>query len=1116
MGVGFLLREGLRYSPNGSPLPKLVLIRKHGKDPECITSGYIQKKCVKKVEDCKTWDDGTVRDINGIVQFMYGGDGFDAKELIPCRGLDFPFFCNPYYIASTLNSEAEYERDAGIDIGELRILTKDERNMLCSFVDAGCPGVQTEAVKRASYNIRTVLRVLLATGNIKIYESVIERFCRSIKDELEQAKSKNGFMAGLVSAASIGEPTTQMSELGETRIPLLFKPWDGKKDFYYNGPIGEIIDSMLGHCCSLVYNLGLDSVVSAPSGVDVYVNTVDPLTSKTEWRKIQEISRHPANGGMIKITTKTKRTSTTTLSHSHLRRCPKTGNILPVRGDKLEVGDFIPVCGKMNNNEGDIGELTIKGKVFPLDFEVGWLFGAYLSEGYINNGQIDITNVSIHFEKRCKKFAKKFGGKVRKSETKRQIYGKGKFYSSVTHHISGLPDLGRYLEKYCGTGSGNKEVPAFAFFAPDEFAGGLLRGYFDGDGNVNEQKQLIRVCSISKNLIETIALLLSRFGIFGSFSTETKNKEREDGKNNQPLITYIILRKHAQLFLENIGSDFPEKLKGIQAIVDYNNRDNVHSRREDIDLVPGIGETISNAAYPLNLPGYSRLYKRHEKKRFTGKETLRTYVQLFEESGAEGKEMDILRTAVNSDIIWDQIVSLEFLDDPKTLVYDLGVSGNHTFMTQSGIFTHNTLNSFHSTGMSAKDVTLGVPKLKELLNATKKPSKPTCTIYLNNSTLKSYEEKERNAKTPEEAKEYATNALAKVTEIANTFTHLTVGYFAKSYELQYLALPKEDITKKASPLNLITYREYEKRWWVSFSEKLGVSEPQFEPESWVILIEFDLDKLYTYKITPQYIVKMIEDDMFEAKGYTMTCVASPTNIGQMEVYLNFSEIRNFALSLKFDDGEDSEFERTLITPENNDYFTAREVAIDLIKKVRIQGIAGITKTYVRQDTKTKEWIIDAQGTNLAELLSCIDVDIFRTLSDDIWEVYYVFGIEAARAFLIEEITRMLSFDGTYINPRHISLLVDTMCRTGIITSVNRDGIPREVGPLAKGMFEKAVDNFAEAAAFAEHDSMKGVSAAVMYGTLPEVGTGTVCIKNSDKLPAVRKPVKLPPKKLVKK
>mmetsp|Transcript_15419 Transcript_15419/g.31429 ORF Transcript_15419/g.31429 Transcript_15419/m.31429 type:complete len:1212 (+) Transcript_15419:102-3737(+) len=44
--------------------------------------------------------------------------------------------------------------------------------------------------------------------------------------------------------------------------------------------------------------------------------------------------------------------------------------------------------------------------------------------------------------------------------------------------------------------------------------------------------------------------------------------------------------------------------------------------------------------------------------------------------------------------------------------------------------TQMTLNTFHYAGVSAKNVTLGVPRLKEIINVAKKPKTPGLTIYL--------------------------------------------------------------------------------------------------------------------------------------------------------------------------------------------------------------------------------------------------------------------------------------------------------------------------------------------------------------------------------------------------
>ena len=1084
-------------------------------------SGYIQKKIVNAINDLKTRHDGSTRDANnGIFQFAYGGDGFNAKELIPCGGISFPFFVNPVFVASTLNSEAEklLEED-GVDIGQLRVLNKDETNLLISFIEYLSVGQKTEVSERITFNVRTVLRFVIK--DVKIYEYMIPHFCRKIKDEFEETRVKNGFMAGLTAASSIGEPTTQMSSSKEEKIPMVIKYLKSGKIQHLNEQIGDLVDSILENACDIKFHLGVDSVAGIPcKDIEIYVHTVDPATSKTAWKPVCEVSRHPASGGMVKIHTKSGRIITTTLSHSHLKRS-EDGTIIPIRGDELQIGDFVPVCSKLDLIE-NIKEFSTEGKTYPLNFITGWLFGAYLSEGSVNNGRIGITNITSEFEKRCFEFTKQFGGAVKKNQYWHSINESEKQYESVTNYISGCPGFARYLVEVCGSGSANKHVPAFALFAPDDFVKGLIRGYFDGDGNVNADRQLVRFHSISRDLIETMALLLNRYGIFGTIGIEKKNSPN-------PLYSYCLLRKHASIYLEQIGSDHPDKIEALESIVAYNNREDVHSRREDIDVIPGVGKNISMAAKPLKLEGYSRNYKRYEKKAFVGRETLKKYLELFESNGASGKDYEILKTAAESDIIWDQIETLEILSDPEELVYDLGVSGNHTFMLQCGIFTHNTLNTFHNAGNSAKDVTLGVPRLKELINATKNPSKPTCTVYLDEPSLGVKLEKRVQMQT--ELKEAETLKLEKqveeikkqiaeldheslyeITDFSAPLTHLTVDYFLKNHELRYLSV--EDAQPESSPLGLLTYEEYSPEWWVTLSEGLG-SAPRFEPQTWVIILHLDIDKLYRYGVTVETVATKIEENGFGTRGYAMSCVPSPDVIGQIEVYLNFTEIGEYARSeIKMPLGE--KITRHLITPENVEYFVARDVAMDIIRKTDVQGIPGIKKTYVRQESKTGEWIVDTQGTNLVKLLGMPGIDPTRTLSDDMWEIYNVLGVEATRKFLFREANKILSFDGVYINPRHIYLLVDAMTRSGTITSVNRDGIPRDVGPIAKGMFEKAVDNFGEAAAFAEHDKMKGMAAAVMFGTLAEAGSGTVEIKDAEKLPAKRKPLEIPLKPGTKK
>ena len=94
--------------------------------------------------------------------------------------------------------------------------------------------------------------------------------------------------------------------------------------------------------------------------------------------------------------------------------------------------------------------------------------------------------------------------------------------------------------------------------------------------------------------------------------------------------------------------------------------------------------------------------------------------------------------------------------------------------------------------------------------------------------------------------------------------------------------------------------------------------------------------------------------------------------------------------------------------------------------------------------------------------------------------------------LIREITDVISFDGTYVNYHHISLLADTMTNKGIIMSIDRHGINKsDRGPLARCSFDVTAGVLIDAAVFGEFDNMKGVTANIMLGQEASVGTGSI-------------------------
>jgi len=137
-----------------------------------------------------------------------------------------------------------------------------------------------------------------------------------------------------------------------------------------------------------------------------------------------------------------------------------------------------------------------------------------------------------------------------------------------------------------------------------------------------------------------------------------------------------------------------------------------------------------------------------------------------------------------------------------------------------------------------------------------------------------------------------------------------------------------------------------------------------------------------------------------------------------------------------------------------------------------------------------EHYLVTDGTSLQQVLSMKDIDYRRTYTNDIIEIFTVLGIEGVRKAIEFEMNHVLSFDGSYVNYRHLALLCDVMTTKGHLMSMTRHGINRtDVSPIMRSSFEETVDVFMEAAAHSEYDLLKGVSESILLGQLAKIGTG---------------------------
>jgi len=863
-----------------------------------------------------------------------------------------------------------------------------------------------------------------------------------------------GEMVGMIAAQSIGEVSTQMSVPYESQHKIIIKNKKTNEFQLKSIIMGEFCDEIIKTNLDKTFNTGHhNSVETLLSDLDneYYIIGVSEV-EKTSWNKISHVSKHPVNGQLMKVITRSGRIVETTTSHSHLIR--KDHKVVPITGANLVSGMRIPVCANIaqTNFEKNTYE-NIK-----LDAIMGWFIGAYLAEGNLNYNEISITNISEYYIENTKKVAALFGKECRVIE-KQGVYGK-----SITTKFN-CKELANILLQTCGNGSFVKKVPNFAFTASTEFKAAMFQGYFDGDGNFqcDDNHHQIRCCSRSFQLVKDMALILNYFGIFGNIKTEEKH--------NKTLYHLNIATKYAKVYQSKIGSILhSEKLSNL---VEYTERNNIQFLSEQIDKINGMSEIVAYCGKILKLPGQSRTYSFWKNKDSIGRRTLEKYYKNFKAHDTNNmivNELKIIEQAITSNVIWDEIIKIEYnTPDQTNFVYDFTVPGNQTFMTDNGIIIHNTLNTFHFAGVASKsNVTRGVPRIEEILSLSSDIKQPTLTVF-----LKPEDERQKE----------------KAQTIMYMLEHTRLEEVVKSIEVCF---DPDDLNTLISEDKdtIEQFRAFENM--VAECSELSLKSDDIEKSKWIIRMEMDPEVMLEKNIT-------MDDINFTLKNCfdeQVNCIYSDFNSDKLIFRIRMNEI------IKSGSNRGG-VKKTSVNPldQSDQIYILKNLQDQMLKNVVLRGIKGINKVILRKIIdnivesngmykKQDIWVLDTIGTNLLDVLGLDFIDNKRTISNDIVEIFNVLGIEAARQAIYNELVEVVEFDGTYINFHNYSVLVDRMTFTQKLISIFRHGINNDnIGPIAKASFEETPEMFLKAARHAELDTLRGVSANVMCGQEGFFGTG---------------------------
>jgi DNA-directed RNA polymerase subunit A" len=163
------------------------------------------------------------------------------------------------------------------------------------------------------------------------------------------------------------------------------------------------------------------------------------------------------------------------------------------------------------------------------------------------------------------------------------------------------------------------------------------------------------------------------------------------------------------------------------------------------------------------------------------------------------------------------------------------------------------------------------------------------------------------------------------------------------------------------------------------------------------------------------------------------------------------------------------------------------------EEARIKGLKGIEQVVVNQDDG--EWRLQTAGTSLRKTLKIEEVDPTRTISNDLFEVKKVLGIEALRQTIVEEVNETLEAQGIGVDDRHIMLLADMMTKEGDLNGTTRYGIMgNKDSLLARSVFEETKKHLRQGSLRGENDQLDGVVENILVGQPVPVGTGMIDLK----------------------
>ncbi len=280
------------------------------------------------------------------------------------------------------------------------------------------------------------------------------------------------------------------------------------------------------------------------------------------------------------------------------------------------------------------------------------------------------------------------------------------YTANVTDSLIYSKSLCQILEKVfnfpINSNSFEKQVPPQVFRAKNEVKWSFLSGLFEGDAYICSRKQkdngkllnYIEYTTASEKLAQQIVSLLLQLGIFAYLRPKKKYASNTENKTIRQYYSVLIYgSKQLKLAAENLSfagdkQDSLEKLRNIEVANNPNQ-----------DLIPSATELVREAVKLAKVKIKPNRKKYPKIAAYTGRicqasrnglnEVVGQIRHLSENAAPSEPTLEKLSMLANSDVYWDEIVSVQKIAPVGEWVYDLSIDETHNFVA-GNIIVHNS------------------------------------------------------------------------------------------------------------------------------------------------------------------------------------------------------------------------------------------------------------------------------------------------------------------------------------------------------------------------------------------------------------------------------------------